>query len=82
MPEEPTSIRPDIAQWVGTLLWIIMLESHVISRPLVFLFGPFLVLICFVVIAFPIQRKRLRNACLLAAAVYIGGFILTRYVFR
>ena len=74
--------RKDIAQWVGTILWIVLLESHVISRPLVFLFGPFIMLLSFVTIAFPVPRKRLRQICLGAVAMSIGGFLLTKYVFR
>jgi hypothetical protein len=51
MPEEASSRRVDIATWVGTVLWIIMIESHVMSRPLVFLFWPFVALFCFLPIA-------------------------------
>jgi hypothetical protein len=82
MPNEQTSIRSDVGQWVGTLLWIIILESHVTSRSLAFLVGPFVVLASIAVIAFPIQRKKLRNVGLLTVAISIGGYVLTRYVFH
>ena len=82
MPDESEWSRADIAQWIGTLLWIVLLESHVISRPLVFLFGPFIVLLSFVTVACPIPRKRLRHICLFAVATSAGGFLLTKYVFR
>jgi hypothetical protein len=81
MPDESGWSRADVAQWVGTLLWIVLLESHVISRPLVFLFGPFIVLLSFVTIGFPIPVKRLRQISLFAVATSIGGFLLTKYVF-
>jgi hypothetical protein len=82
MPDEPTSKRVDIAQWVGTALWIILIESHVISRPLVFRFGPFIMLLSFFVIASPIAAKKWQRMCLLAAGVAVVGFLLTRFVFR
>ena len=82
MAEESGWSREDVAQWIGTILWIILLESHVISRPLVFLFGPFIVFVCFVTIGFPIRGKRLRQLCLFSVATSIGGFLVTKYVFR
>jgi len=82
MPDESGWSRADIAQWVGTLLWIVLLESHVISRPLVFLFGPFIVLLSLVIIAFPIRGKRLGKICVISVVASIGGFLLTKYVFR
>jgi hypothetical protein len=82
MSEEASSRRVDIATWVGTVLWIIMIESHVMSRPLVFLFGPFVALFCFLAIASPIPAKRRWRMSLLAAVVSVVGFLFTRYVFR
>jgi hypothetical protein len=82
MSDESGWSRDDIAQWVGTILWIVFLESHVISRPLVFLCGPFIMLSSFVIIAFPIRGKRLRQVGLFSVATSIGGFLLTKYVFR
>ena len=76
MPDESDWRRADVAQWIGTLLWIVLLESHVVSRPLVFLLGPFIVLLSFVTIAFPVPRKRLRQMCLFALATSISGFLL------
>ena len=81
MQEESGTKRFDVAQWVGTLLWIILLESHVISRPLVFLLGPFVLMVCFLVIASPIPATRLRRTLLFAVTVSVGGFLLTKYVF-
>jgi hypothetical protein len=44
MSDEASSKRADITSWVGTALWIVLLENHIISRPLVFLLGPLLML--------------------------------------
>jgi hypothetical protein len=82
MAEGTASRRADIATWVGTLLWIILLESHATSRPLAFLLGPFVALICFVVIAAPIPAERWRRMSLLSGVVSVAGFLLTKYVFR
>ena len=72
--------RRNIAQWVATLLLIIVLESHVISRPIVFLLGPFVILISIYVARVSIQRWQ--RAWLIAALISTAGFLLTRYVFK
>jgi len=81
MPDEQGWTRGDVGSWVGMLLCIILLESHVISRPLVFLFAPFVALLPSLVIA-PIRGKRLRLVCLAAVTCSVVGFLLARYVFR
>jgi hypothetical protein len=81
MADEQGWTRGDIGSWVGVLLCIILLESHVISRPLVFLLAPFVVLIPSLIIA-PIRGKRLRLVCLSAVTCSVVGFLLARYVFR
>ena len=73
--------RGDIGSWVGVLLCIILLESHVISRPLVFLLAPFVALLPSLVIA-PIRGKRLQLVCLAAVTCSVVGFVLSKYVFR
>lgn len=45
MANEQDWTRGDIGSWLGVLLCIILLESHVIARPPVFLVSPFVVLI-------------------------------------
>jgi FtsH-binding integral membrane protein len=82
MPDEPASEHVDIASWVGTALWIILLESHIISRPLVFLLGPLVMLSCIFIIASPIPPNRRRRLFLFAAVTSVAGFLLTEYVFR
>ena len=81
MADEQGWTRGDIGSWVGVLLCIILLESHVISRPLVFLLAPLVVLIPSLIIA-PIRGKRLRLVCLAAVTCSVVGFVLARYVFR
>ena len=73
--------RGDIGSWVGVLLCIILLESHLISRPLVFLLAPFVVLLPSLAIA-PIRGRRLQLVCLSAVACSVVGFILAKYVFQ
>jgi len=70
MSDEPGSKRADIASWVGTALWIVLLESHIISRPLVFLLGPLLMLLCILLIASPVAANRWRRLITLAA-IYV-----------
>lgn len=73
--------RGDIGSWVGVLACITLLESHVISRPWVFLVAPFVVLIPSLALE-PIRGKRLWFVCLAAVACSVVGFLLARYVFR
>ncbi len=73
--------RGGVGSWVGVLLCIILLESHLISRPLVFLLAPFVVLLPALAIA-PIRGKRLRFVCLSAVTCSVVGFVLAKYVFR
>jgi hypothetical protein len=82
MPDEQGWTREDVGSWVGVLLCIILLESHAVSRPLVFLIAPFVVLLCLLVIAFPIRGKRLQRVSIAATAVSVAGFLLARYVLR
>lgn len=72
--------RRDIAQWTAVLFLIVLLESHMVSRPIVFLVGPSVVLISIYIVRARIQRWKL--VWLTAAVVSIAGFLLTRYVFR
>jgi len=81
MADEQDWTRGDIGLWVGVLLCIILLESHVISRPLMFLIAPFVVLIPSLALE-SIRGKRLRFACLAAVACSVVAFLLARYVFR
>jgi hypothetical protein len=82
MSDELESKRTDIASWIGTALWIILLESHIISRSFVFLLGPLLMLVCMFIIASPIPANRRQRLFTFAAVMSVAGFLLTRYVFR
>ena len=79
--DEQDWTRGDIGSWVGVLLCIILLESHLISRPLVFLLAPFVVLLPSLAIT-PIRGKRLRLVCFSAVTCSAVGFVLAKYVFR
>ena len=79
--DEQRWTRGDVGSWVGVLLCIILLESHVVSRPLVFLLAPFVVLLPSLAIE-PIRGKRLRFVCLAAVTCSVVGFGLAKYVFR
>jgi len=70
--------RGNIASWTAVLLLIVLLESHIVRRPVVFLVGPFVVLIFVYIARAPIKKV----AWLAAALISIAGFLLTRYVFR
>jgi hypothetical protein len=41
--------RSTIAQYIGTFLFIGLLESHIVSRPRAFLLGPWLICLCLTV---------------------------------
>src|ERR1700722_12728410 len=73
--------RVDIATYVGALLWVAMLESHYLPRPLVFFIGPFAILACFYFLVPSVSRERWQSVISLAAVASILGYLLTRFVF-
>jgi len=77
---EKDKTRLDIAQYVGTLLAIVMLESRLASRAVVFLLAPFVFWLCLFV-ASPVARSRWRRTLPLAALVSLLAYLLMRYVF-
>ena len=72
--------RRDIARWVGVLLWIIGLESHVVGRPIVFLLGPFVLLILTYVAR--VRVRKWQRTWLTTALLCLAGFLLTKFVFK
>lgn len=80
-PQDEGWTRGDLGSWVGVLLCITLLESHLISRPLLFLLAPFVVLLPSLAIA-PVRGKRLRLVCFSAVTCSVVGFVLATYVFR
>jgi hypothetical protein len=68
-----------VAQYVGALLFIAILESHLVSRPVAFLVGPFVVWIC-LFLASPSGRGMWRTLALAALASSLG-YLLMRFVF-
>jgi hypothetical protein len=68
----------NILQWVVIFLLIVLLESHAVNRPIVYLVGPLLVLAVNRMVGVPIHKL----AWVAAALVSIAGFLLTTYVFR
>ena len=73
--------RVDVATYLGMFIWIVMLESHWLPRPIVFLLGPFLVLGCIYLLGPSLTADRWRSAFFLAVTISVLGFVLTRYVF-
>jgi hypothetical protein len=80
MNPEKDKIRLDIAQYLGALIAIIMLESHIVSRVVVFTLAPFVFWFCLFV-ASPVARGRWRRTLPLAAAASVLGYFLARFVF-
>lgn len=78
--EQDNAGRLDIAQYAGILLFIVLLESHVVSRAVAFLLGPLVVWLCLFV-ASPVARGRWRRTLPLAILVSAVGYLLVHYVF-
>jgi hypothetical protein len=74
--------RSTVAQYVGTVLFIVLLETHVVSRPTAFLLGPWIICLCLFVAAPSNFRSRWRRIVLVAGAAAAMGFLVTRYVFK
>ena len=73
--------RADVATYLGVLIWIIALESHVLPRPLLFLLGPFVLLFLYYLLVPSISGERWRHLFFLAATCSLVGYLLTRFVF-
>jgi len=73
--------RADVATYMGVLILITTLESHVLPRPLVFFLGPFLFLLLFYLLVPSISTERWRHLFFLTAICSLLGFLLMRYVF-
>lgn len=73
--------RADVATYLGVLILIITLESHVLPRPLVFFLGPFVFLFLFYLLVPSISAERWRHLFFLSAVCSLLGYLLMRYVF-
>jgi hypothetical protein len=73
--------RSTVAQYVGTVLFIVLLETHVVSRPIAFLLGPWIVCLCLLVAAPSNFSTKWRRTVLVAGVASGLGFLVTRYVF-
>jgi hypothetical protein len=70
-----------VAQYVGIVLFIVLLETHVVSRPIAFLLGPWIICLCLFVAASSGFRTKWRRLILIAGAASALGYLITRYVF-
>ena len=74
--------RSTVAQYVGTVLFIVLLETHVVSCWIAFLLGPWIICVCLLFVAAPSNfRIRWRRTVLVAGAASALGFLMTQYVF-
>lgn len=62
------------------LLFIVLLESHIVSRAVAFLLGPLVIWLCLFA-ASPVARGRWRRTLPLAVLVSALGYLLIGYVF-
>jgi hypothetical protein len=80
LKSEKDRTRNEIAMCVGALLALALLESHIVSRPFVFVLAPFIFWVCQFV-ASPVGRVRWLRYLPLTALVSVLGYLLFRYVF-
>ena len=79
MSQDKDKIRLDVAQYLGILLAIILLESHLMPRVYVLILAPFVVWLCLFV-ASPVARAGWRRTLPLAAAASIVGYLIAHFV--
>jgi hypothetical protein len=60
--------RSTVGQYVATVLFIVLIETHVVSRPMAFLLGPWIVCLCLFVAAASKFRTKWRHTVLIAGA--------------
>jgi hypothetical protein len=68
-----------IAVWAATTLGMILLGSHIVSRPIAYLLGPIIVFPILLVVRHSAMRRKLFWALTLSAS--IGGFLWANYLF-
>jgi len=73
--------RSTIAQYIGTVLFIVLLESHVVSRPIAFLLGPWIICLCLLIAALSDFRTKWRRLLLIAGTASALGYLITRCLF-
>jgi hypothetical protein len=70
-----------IAQYAGMLFFIVALETRVVSRPVIFLVGPFVVWLgLFLAAPPPMRRERWRRSLLIAAMCSIFLYAIGPYI--
>ena len=70
-----------IVQWVGAAILIVCFESHMISRPTVFLFGPLALWAVMMAVEVPeIRRKRWRVSLAVISTCSVGFYLFFRFV--
>ena len=74
--------RLTLAQCIGTLLFVVAIETGLVSRPVAFLVGPFLVWFCMLVAAPAELRTKWKRTLFIAAACSAIGYLIFRYVVR
>jgi ABC-type enterobactin transport system permease subunit len=73
--------RVDVATYGGVLIWLILLETHLLSRPITFLLGPLIIVILFYLLVPSVSADRWRSVLVAAAVASVLGYVLTRYIF-
>jgi ABC-type enterobactin transport system permease subunit len=74
--------RFDVGLWGGNLIFVILLETHLVSRPLVFFIGPLVTLPCIYLIAPSVPPKRWGRASIVTILISVAGYLMTKYVFK
>lgn len=69
-----------IAQWAATILAIVLLESHIVSRPFAYSVAPLISLVLIAIVRPTILRNKLFWALTICASV--GGFLWAKYLLR
>ena len=66
--------RAFVAKWLGMAIAIMLLESHILRRPIAFLLAPFVTSLFFLTMRVSAARKK--GFWALTIACSIGGFLL------
>jgi hypothetical protein len=73
--------RANVAIFVGMIIWLILLESHLLPRPIVFLLGPIAIFGCICLLVPSVLADRWRSILVTAGVASALGYLLARYVF-
>ena len=72
--------RLTIGQYIGTVLFVALLETRFVARPVAFLIGPFVMCFCLLIATPSDFLKRWKRSLAIATAASLIGYAVTQHL--